>query len=84
MDRDSLPSYTENVVQIAAVRWLGACCWVTLGLVGFVTLMALWVPVDGVTDVPRYARSVLFLSLGHQLDDVKAVIASTSPPPPSF
>lgn len=84
MNFDSSSSYTEDPVKVAAVRSLGAWCWVILGVFGFMTLLVLWVPVEGVTDIPRYARSVLFLSLSHHLDDVQRVRGDISPPPPSF
>lgn len=84
MDLELGPSYTEDPVKAAVVRSLGAWCWVILGLVGFMTLMVVWVPVEGVTDVPRYARSVLFMSISHHLPEVQDALGSGSPPPPSF
>ena len=84
MEYTSLTSYAEDTVKVAMVRFLGSLCWVLLGLFVFVAFLVLWVPVEGITDIPRYARSTLFLSLSHQLDDVQRIRESISPPPPSF
>lgn len=76
--------YNEDPVKTAAVRSVGAWCFVLLGLFGFFSLLTLWTPVSGITDVPAYARSVLFMSLSHHLDDVSRAMANVSPPPPVF
>ena len=78
--RDPESGALEDLEE-ACVRSTGAVCWVVLGLVGFSILVS-QVPVSGVTDAPRYARTLLYLSLGWHYDDVYAVAAS--PPPPSF
>ena len=83
MDLES-GGYTEDPVRVAVVRSVGAWCWVCLGLVGFFLLMVLWTPVQGVTDVPQYAKSILFMSLSHHFDEVQVALGSVSPPPPSF
>ena len=49
---------------VVCIRWAGALCWVILGLIGFSFLLAT-VPVNGVSDVPAYARSMMYLSLLH-------------------
>lgn len=67
----------------SCVRQTGSCCWVFLGFVAFTVLVS-YVPVSGVTDVPHYARTIMYLSLGYHFDDVAEHLASTSPPPPSF
>jgi len=76
-------SYTEDPVQVECVRSLGACLWVILGLIGFWVGIA-YIPISGVTEAPAYAKTLLYMSLGHHLTDVQEAIASTSPPPPSF
>ena len=72
-----------NEETVFCVRWAGAFCWVLLGLIAFSFLLAA-VPVSGVSDVPAYARSIMYLSLGYHFDDVRAHLYDTSPPPPQF
>lgn len=67
----------------ACVRQTGSCCFIFLALVAF-TLVLSYVPISGVTDVPHYAKSIMYLSLGYHFDDVAQHLASISPPPPAF
>ena len=78
-------SYDEELggFEKGCVRQTGSFCWVLLGLVAFTILLS-YVPVAGVTDVPHYARTIMYLSLGYHFDDVAEHLASTSPPPPAF
>ena len=66
-----------------AVRAAGALCWVLSGL--FVMAWALsTVEVSGVSDVPAYAKSLMYLSLSYHFDDYGAGVRISPPPPPSF
>ena len=76
-------SYTEDPVTIARVSSIGACCWVFLGVLGFTILVA-YIPISGVSDVPAYARTFLYMSVAHHFDDVQSYRSSIAPPPPSF
>jgi hypothetical protein len=62
---------------------LGQVAFCLLGVVAFVGMLS-WLPTAGVTDVPTYARSIMYYSLGYHFDDVQAHLNSISPPPPSF
>ena len=77
--------YDEEIGECehVCVRQCGSFCWVLSGLVVFSILLS-YVPVSGVTDVPHYARSILYLSLGYHFDDVAQHLSSISPPPPVF
>ena len=76
-------SYKESAREVSFVRSLGACLWVLIGLLVLVGVIAYW-PVSGVTDAPYYARTILYLSTAHQFAEVKEVLGTFSPPPPSF
>jgi len=77
-DRDlEIGSYKVGAVRVAGVRFIGACCYVFIGLVAFTVLVS-YVPVSGVTEAPAYAKSLLYMSLGcvsHSMN---------STPPPSL
>lgn len=71
-------------LETVCVRQWGALCWCCCGLVALSILVST-VPVSGVTDVPAYARTLLYLSVGWHFDDVSARVSEqASPPPPSF
>lgn len=76
-------NYREDPVQIERVSSLGACCCVFLGLLCFVVLMS-YIPISGVSDVPAYARTFLYMSTAHHFEDVQSYRSSIAPPPPSF
>jgi len=62
---------------------LGQVAFCFLGLMAFVGALS-WFPTSGVTDVPAYARTIMYYSLGYHFDDVQETLNSISPPPPSF
>ena len=81
-------TYDEELGQFerCCVRQTGTCCWLILCIMAFVMLLS-YVPVTGVTDVPEYARTIMYLSLGYHFDDVAMQLSAeteTSPPPPVF
>ena len=76
-------SYTEDPARVVCVRVSGACLWVIVGLIGFWAGMS-YIPISGVTEAPAYARTLLYMSLGHHLADVQDAMESISPPPHSF
>lgn len=43
-----------------------------------------YIPISGVSDVPAYARSFLYMSTAHHFEDVQNYRSRFSPPPPSF
>tara|TARA_B100001109_G_scaffold238674_1_gene220633 strand:- start:303 stop:551 length:249 start_codon:yes stop_codon:yes gene_type:complete len=59
----------------------GATCWMFLGLLTFSVFFS-QIPVSGVTDVPHYARTLMYMSLGYHFDEVAAHLSDYSPPPP--
>lgn len=83
MSDPELGAYTENPVKVAAVQSIGGCCCVLCGLLAFLVCVS-YIPVSGVTEVPSYARTLLYMSLAHHMTDVQDAVSSISPPPPSF
>ena len=65
------------------IQCCGGCVWIALGVAAFMVLLT-YIPVSGVTTVPAYARSLLYLSVGHHLSEVDVALKRTSPPPPNF
>ena len=75
--------YRESTRERNIVRSCGSGCCILTGL-----LSLSWVfhafPVVTVTDVPGYARSLIWMSLAHRTADWQELQQSVSPPPPSF
>ena len=76
-------AYYEAEWETTTVRCCGACCCVFLGV-----LVLSWIihaiPVSTVTDIPPFARSMIWMSIAHHTDAWKAQQGSISPPPPAF
>lgn len=76
-------SYYESECETTAVRSCGACCCVLLGV-----LILSWVvhaiPVSTVTDIPPFARSMIWMSIAHHTEPWQAAKQGHSPPPPAF
>jgi hypothetical protein len=83
MESAAISKYEEIPERVACVRSTGSCAFVCLGFL-FLVLLLSYVPVSGVTDAPAYARTLLYLSTAHLFPEVKEVLRSISPPPPSF
>jgi hypothetical protein len=83
MEDLELGEYKENEYKIFAVRCIGTSCWVFSGLVVFFFLISN-IQISGVTEVPSYAKTLMYLSLAHHMTDVNDAISSVSPPPPLF
>lgn len=62
--RNDYGNYVESEAVVACVRFAGVCCWVFLGLVGFLVLVS-YIPISGVTEAPAYARTLIYMSLGY-------------------
>ena len=75
--------YYESEWETTTVRCCGAFCCVFLGV-----LVLSWVvhaiPVSTITDIPPFARSMIWMSIAHHTDPWKEAQGSTSPPPPAF
>ena len=76
-------TYQEDPVRAACVQSTGGCVWVIAGLIGFWVAIS-YIPVSGITEAPTYARTLLYMSIGHHFTDVQDVLNSRSPPPPVF
>lgn len=55
--------YKEDERGVAIARVVGGCCCIFMGAMAFVTTLA-YIPVNGITEVPTYARTLLYMSLG--------------------
>lgn len=83
-DNGTVPSaYEESEWETTTVRCCGAFACVLLG-----TLVLSWIvhaiPISTVTDIPPFARSMIWMSIAHHTDAWKAQQGSISPPPPAF
>lgn len=75
--------YDETDWEKTCVRCCGGCCLVFLAMLVF-SWVVHSIPVATVTDVPPFAKSLLWLSIAHHTDSWKELQASVSPPPPAF
>ena len=75
--------YYESEYETTTVRCCGAAVCVLLGL-----LVLSWIihaiPVATITDIPPFARSMLWMSLAHHTDAWQQTKGALSPPPPAF
>jgi hypothetical protein len=78
-----LDGYQESDFETTAVRCCGACCMVFLGVVALSWIVHA-IPVSTVSDIPAFARSMIWMSIAHHTDAWKISMGQVSPPPPAF
>ena len=76
-DVQSVPLREVEACVSCAGSLLCSCLCVFVFLIIFS-----WVPVAGLSDAPRYAQTLLYLSVAHHFDDVQEYLGRASPPPP--
>ena len=69
--------------EVCMISTLGQAVFCLVGLCLFVAALSN-IDINGVNDVPPYAKSIMYYSLGYHFEDVRAQLNSVSPPPPSF
>lgn len=69
--------------EICLISSFGQAAFCLVGICLFVAAVSA-VEFHGVSDVPAYAKSIMYYSLGYHFDDVQSQLNSVSPPPPSF
>ena len=80
---DDLDGYSETAFETNMVRSCGGCLFIFLGIrVLSWTVHA--IPVATVTDIPPYARSMLWMSIAHHTNAWQEMQTAFSPPPPAF
>lgn len=75
--------YDESQFETLIVRGCGACCCVVLG-VFVLSWIVHAIPVSTITDIPPFARSMIWMSIAHHTDAWQQMQGSVSPPPPAF
>lgn len=83
IEEDVPNKYQETSFETTCVRCCGACCLIFMGLL-IVSWVVHAIPVATITDVPAFARSVLWMSIAHHTDAWNSAQARVSPPPPRF
>lgn len=77
------PEHKESDFETTTVRCCGAACCIILGICGLAWLVHA-IPVATISDVPNFARSMIWMSLAHHTDQWQNIQKSYSPPPPAF
>ena len=75
--------YYETECETTSVRCCGALCCVLLGLFSLAWIVHA-IPVSTVTDIPPFARSMIWMSLAHHTDAWRDAQGAYPPPPPQF
>lgn len=76
-------AYEESEWETTTVRCCGAFACVLLGVLTLSWIVHA-IPISTVTDIPPFARSMIWMSIAHHTDAWKAQQGSISPPPPAF
>ena len=75
--------YRETAREQNIVKCCGSGCFIFIGL-----LSLSWIfhalPVSNVSDIPPFARSLIWMSLAHHTGSWRDYRENVSPPPPSF
>lgn len=85
-DNEALPEFEETQetqLERTSVRCVGATCFVLWSVLVF-SWAVYAAPLSWVSDAPRFARSLLYLSVAHHTDQWKEHVDALPPPPPSF
>ena len=80
---DDLDGYNETSLETNTVRCCGGCLFVFLGILGLSWIVHA-IPVATITDIPPFARSMLWMSIAHHTDAWQQAQNAFSPPPPAF
>lgn len=73
----------ESTLERSSVRCLGASCFVVWAVLVF-TWVVYAVPLSWVSEAPAFARSLLWLSVGHLTPEWAEHYNALPPPPPQF
>ena len=76
-------AYEESVGVTTTVRCCGAFCCVLMGVLSLSWIVHA-IPVATISDIPSFARSVIWMSIAHHTDAWRAQQGVVSPPPPMF
>jgi len=76
-------AYEESVGVTTTVRCCGAFCCVLMGVFALSWIVHA-IPVATISDIPSFARSVIWMSIAHHTDAWRAQQGVVSPPPPMF
>jgi hypothetical protein len=78
-----LDGYQESACETTTVRCCGSFCMILTGI-----LLLSWIvhaiPVATVSDIPPFARSMIWMSIAHHTDAWRDAQGLISPPPPAF
>ena len=77
------PAYEESDFETTTVRCCGAACCIFLGICGVAWIVHA-IPVATISDIPSFARSMIWMSIAHHTDQWQRMQASYSPPPPAY
>lgn len=75
--------YYESAFETTTVRCCGAGCCVLLGVLTLSWIIHA-IPVSTITDIPPFARSMIWMSIAHHTDAWQTAQSAYSPPPPAF
>lgn len=75
--------YYESEFETTTVRCCGAFCCVILGVFALSWIVHA-IPVSTVTDIPPFAKSMIWMSIAHHTDAWQQAQGAYSPPPPAF
>ena len=76
-------AYYESEYETTVVRCCGGGVCVLLGVLTLTWIIHA-IPVATITDIPPFARSMLWMSLAHHTDAWRQSQGALSPPPPAF
>lgn len=82
--RSRVPTeYDEKEFETTTVRCCGAFLCVLISMLALSWVIHA-IPVSTITDIPPFARSVIWMSIAHHTDAWQQREGSISPPPPAF
>lgn len=82
-ERKQIEGYYESDCERGVVRCCGAGFCIVMGMLSLSWALHAF-PVATVSDVPAFARSLIWMSIAHHTDAWAAYQAGVPPPPPQF
>ena len=82
-DAPAAEGYQETDFETTTVRCCGAVCCIITGVFALSWYIHA-IPVATISDIPSFARSMIWMSIAHHTDAWRAQQGLVSPPPPMF